>query len=319
MVSLKAIPVRHVIPMLSILLVIAPFAIGPRFLDIAIIALIFTVMAMGLHFIVGLCRLFDLGLAGFVCIGAYCTGILMVRLHWSYWAAAGVAVLLSMISGIILGLPTLRLNGDYFAIVTFGFSEVVVLIMRNWRDLTGGPFGLGGIPDPAIFGHTISRFPPRDYYFLALGMLTLVLCLHLALRRTMLGAQMVAVGDDEPLCTITGIDVVYIRAAALALTAGVGGLAGSFWAIYFKFLSHADFTLNLSVQVLAIVILAGSRRIESVLIAGLALAPLGELLRRWLRTANIPEAGRVILYGILLILVIWYRSRSIREDANAVA
>lgn len=159
MISLKSILSRHVIPLLFIFLVVAPFAIGPRFLDIAIVALIFTVMAMGLHFIVGLCRLFDLGLAGFVCIGAYCTGILMVKLHWSYWAAAAAAVLLSMISGIILGLPTLRLNGDYFAIVTFGFSEVVVLIMRNWRDLTGGPFGFGGIPDPVIFGYTISRFP----------------------------------------------------------------------------------------------------------------------------------------------------------------
>jgi len=290
----------------------------PRVFDLLIIALLFACMAMGLQLVVGFCQLFDLGYAGFVCLGAYSTGVLLTRFHWNYPAAAITSILISLAAGVILGAPTLRLRGDYFAIVTFGFAEVVVLLMRNWTALTGGPFGLGGIPDPVLFGIRLNRYPPVGYYCLLLAISTALLLSVWYLRRTMLGGQMLAVGDDEKLCAINGIDVVAVKVCAFALSAGIGGLIGSFWAIYFKFLSYLDFTFTLSVQAISIVILAGDRRLRSLLVAAAIVAPANEILRTWLRSSRLPESSRVILVGVILILLSVWRSRELSSRVGAL-
>jgi branched-chain amino acid transport system permease protein len=292
-----------------ILLVVLPAIGGARLLDLLIITLLFAVMAAGLYLVVGLCQLFDLGYAGFVCLGAYTTGVLLTKFHWGYLPSAFCAVLIAMAAGILLGLPTLPLRGDYFAIVTFGFAEIVILLMRNWTGLTGGPYGLGGIPDPIFFGIRLHRYPPLSYYFLLLLIAAAVLIAVWLLRRTMLGSEMIAVGDDEKLCVVTGIDVVSVKVAAFALSAGIGGLVGSFWAVYFKFISYLDFTLNLSVQIISIVILAGDRRIRSLLLATAVIAPTNEILRTWLRSLGLPEASRILFFGVILILLTLWRSR----------
>ena len=301
----------------ALLILLPTFGI-PRLLDIAIISLLFAVMAAGLYLVVGLCKLFDLGYAGFVCLGAYATGILLTKLQWGYLPAAICAVLVAMFAGIVLGLPTLPLRGDYFAIVTFGFAELVILLMRNWTGLTGGPYGLGGIPDPIFFGFRFQRYPPFSYYFLLLGITICIFAVVWFLRRTMLGSQMIAVGDDEKLCAVTGIDIVSVKIAAFALSAGIGGLVGSFWAIYFKFISYLDFTLNLSVQVIAIVILAGDRRLRSLLLATAVIAPTSEILRTWLRSLALPEASRIAFFGVILILLTMWRARPRTADRKSI-
>lgn len=302
----------------GVLLILLPMFGIPRLLDIAIISLLFAVMAAGLYLVVGLCKLFDLGYAGFVCLGAYATGILLTKLQWGYLPAAASSVLVAMFAGIVLGLPTLPLRGDYFAIVTFGFAELVILLMRNWTGLTGGPYGLGGIPDPIFFGLRLQRYPPVSYYFLLLGMTICIFAAVWFLRRTMLGSQMIAVGDDEKLCAVTGIDIVSVKIAAFALSAGIGGLVGSFWAIYFKFISYLDFTLNLSVQVIAIVILAGDRRLRSLLLATAVIAPTSEILRTWLRSVALPEASRIAFFGVILILLTMWRARPHAADRKSI-
>ncbi len=120
-----------------VFLVFLPSLAGAHILDLLIITLLFAIMAAGLHLVVGLCQLFDLGYAGFVCLGAYTTGVLLTKFHWDYIPAALCAILIATVAGILLGLPTLPLRGDYFAIVTFGFAEIVILLMRNWTPLTG--------------------------------------------------------------------------------------------------------------------------------------------------------------------------------------
>jgi len=300
------------------LLIMLPTFGVPRLLDIAIISLLFAVMAAGLYLVVGLCKLFDLGYAGFVCLGAYATRILLTKLEWGYLPAAVCAVLVATFAGIVLGLPTLPLRGDYFAIVTFGFAELVILLMRNWTGLTGGPYGLGGIPDPVFFGFQFQRYPPISYYFLLLGITVCIFAVVWFLRRTMLGSQMIAVGDDEKLCAVTGIDIVSVKIAAFALSAGIGGLVGSFWAIYFKFISYLDFTLNLSVQVIAIVILAGDRRLRSLLLATALIAPTSEILRTWLRSLALPEASRIAFFGMILILLTMWRARPRSADRKSI-
>ena len=284
----------------GLLLLLAPFC-SARFLGLFILAFLYGTMALGLNLVVGYCRLFDLGFAGFVCIGAYTTGILMVRAGWPYLLATILAVVVAALSGVVLGLPTLRLQGDYFAIVTFGFAELVVLLIRNWQNLTGGTFGFGGIPNPEIFGLSLKRYPPIGYVYLAGTLAVCVTYLVHYLRHTQLGLQMIAVGESRALSTTSGVDIVGVKVAAFAISAGIGGLAGSFWAVYYKFLSYLDFTLLLSVQVLTIVVLASRRGPAAVLAMGMFLGPASEFLRIGLRSVGFPPAAWLTGFGLLLI------------------
>lgn len=284
-----------------------------RLLDMGIATLLFITMGIGLYMVVGFCRLFDLGYAGFICVGAYVTGV-ATKAAVPFIIAMALSALVAAGAGVILGIPTLRLRGDYFAIVTFGFSEIVVLIARNWTRVTGGPYGLGGIPNPELWGVEISRFPAPGYFYLILGVTVLVYFGVKRLRATVLGVQMVAVGDDEVLCRLRGVDVTAIKVIAFALSAAVGGVAGSFWAVYYKFLSHLDFTLVLSVQVVALVVLVGRRQLVDVVLLGLLLGPLSEVLRTALRLIGAPESARVIVYGIILVGVTHLRSRGFLRE-----
>jgi len=290
-------------------LLAAPLVIPADWIGVLISCVMFITLALGLHIVVGKCQLLDLGYAGFIALGAYTTAILMKSLEWGYWESASFATMLAFLCGIILGIPTLRLRGDYFAIVTFGFSELVVLGIRNWPQLTGGAIGLGEIPDPKLIGYVFSRYPPTPYWYLALVLLLAVGAFCVFLSRTVLGLQMVAVGDDPIQAEANGIDVTAVKVAGFALSAAIGGLVGSYWAVYFKYLSPTEFSLNLSIQVLAIVVLAGSRRVQDVVVAGLILAPLGEVVRRSLRLVSVPDTSRFIFYGIALVLIVVIRAR----------
>lgn len=287
----------------------APQLLPSDWLGVLISTVIFATAALGLHIVVGRCQLLNLGYAGFIGLGAYTAAVLMKVGSWDYWGAAIAAGVMTAAVGVILGLPVLRLRGDYFAIVTFGFSEIVILFIRNWPDLTGGSLGLGDIPNPTLFGHEILRYPPTGYWYLALAMLTLVIAFCSFLSHTLLGAQMIAIGDDQLLAQAVGIDVSAVKVCAFALSAGIGGLVGSFWALYFKYLSVVEFSLHLSVQILAIVILAGTGRVRDVIIAAIVLAPLGELLRRGMRLAAVPDSARIVFLGVALLLIIQTRIR----------
>jgi branched-chain amino acid transport system permease protein len=292
----------------------APLVLPADWVGVLVSAVVFVAAALGLHIVVGRCRLLDLGYAGFIGLGAYTTAVLMKTAGWGYGSAALLAGLCALLAGIALGLPTLHLRGDYFAIVTFGFSELVVLFIRNWPRVTGGALGLGDIPNPALLGHEIGRYPPTGYWYLALGLLTAVIAFSAFFSRTSLGTQMVAAGDDPILALSMGIDVTAVKVCAFALSAAIGGLVGSFWAVYYKFLSYPEFSLNLSVQVLAIVILAGTRRVRDVVVAGAVLGLLGEATRRGLRLVAIPESARFIVYGVALVLIVLARARVNRYD-----
>ena len=177
--------------------------------------------------------------------------------------------------------------------------------------------GLSGIPDPVLFGFVLYRYPPSPYWYLVLA-----LAGGVALGSRVPGADlargsMVAVGDDPVLAQSVGIDANAVKVAAFTLSAGVGGLAGSFGAIYYKYLSHVDFTLNLSIQVLAIVVLANSRRFLAVAISAIVLAPLGESLRMGLRGLGVAENARFVFYGVVLVVIVVARARLGGPDRDA--
>ncbi|HQX49191.1 MAG TPA: branched-chain amino acid ABC transporter permease, partial [Planctomycetaceae bacterium] len=291
------------------ILLVLPLACSPYVLGVMISTAMFVSLGLGLNIVVGKCKLLDLGYAGFIGIDAYTTAILMISFGYSFWIAALTSFISAFVAGILLGLPTIHLAGDYFAIVTFGFSELVVLMIRNWPAATGGAIGLGGIPDPVLLGITLSRYPPTPYWYLALSVVALTLSITSALSKTLLDSQMVAIGDDIELAGTFGIDSTAIKLAAFSTSAGIAGLVGSFWAVYFKFLSYSEFSLTLSVQVLAIVVLAASRSNVSVILAALVLAPLGEFSRLLLRQAALPESSRVVFYGAALMFVVFIRAK----------
>jgi branched-chain amino acid transport system permease protein len=274
---------------------------GGRVVDLTVLVTLTAIMAAGLQFLVAYCRLLDLGFAGFVGIGAYATAILMGRFGWSFWSGLIVSILLAAVVGILTGLPTARLRGDYFAIVSFGFAEIVTVTIRNWGGLTGGSFGLGGIPNATFWGMEIRRYPASSYLALAASIAVILFAACMYLRKTVLGAAMFAVGDDEVLAQLRGIDVAAVRLAAFACSAGIGGLSGALWSIYYKFLAPGDFSLLLSVQVLIVVVFADRLPIWGVIVAAAGVAPLNEALRRLLQGTNVSDAVRIMIYGLLLI------------------
>lgn len=305
---------RHLITAITIVvLAVQPLICSPYVLGVMISCCVLMSLAIGLHIVVGKCRLIDLGYAGFVGIGAYAASILMISFGFSFWTAAFASFLLASLAGILLGLPTIHLSGDYFAIVTFGFSELVILTIRNWPAATGGAIGLGGIPDPVFMGFTLNRYPPTSYWYLSLSILGITLLVAGLLSKTVLNSQMIAVGDDLELAGTLGVDSTAVKVMAFATSAGIAGLVGAFWAVYYKYLSPSEFSLTLSVQVLAIVVLAAKRSVASVMVAALVLAPLGEFCRFLLRQASLPESSRVIFYGAALIGVVVFRARLSHE------
>jgi branched-chain amino acid transport system permease protein len=264
-------------------------------------------MAAGLQFLVAYCRLLDLGFAGFVGIGAYATAILMGRFGWNFWFGLVASVLLAAFIGILTGLPTARLRGDYFAIVSFGFAEIVTVTIRNWQSLTGGAFGFGGIPNATFMGMEIRRYPASSYLAVAMSIAVIVFAVCVYVRKTVLGAAMFAIGDDAVLAELRGIDGAAVRLAAFACSAGIGGLSGALWSIYYKFLAPGDFSLLLSVQVLIVVVFADRLPIWGVIVAASFLAPFNEALRRLLQGTNISDALRIMIYGLLLITLTRFR------------
>ncbi|MFQ6671993.1 MAG: branched-chain amino acid ABC transporter permease, partial [Candidatus Tectimicrobiota bacterium] len=226
----------------------APFMLGGYPLRVAITIMLYMVLALGLNFIPGFCGLLDLGFVGFYGIGAYTAGLLILKLGVPFWIVLPLAALNGAIWGILLGAPTLRLTGDYFAIVTFGFSEIVVLVITNWVSLTRGPMGLPGITPPSLFGYTFYGEIPYYYSIFGLLVLTVILCRRLADSR--LGRAFFAIREDEVAAAHCGIPIMPTKVIAFAISASLGAMGGAFFAAWFTFISPNMFKFWESVFIL---------------------------------------------------------------------
>lgn len=331
------------------------FAIG---LNILILIGIFSVAALGLNFIVGYCGLLNLGFAGFMLIGAYTAGILMKEYHFSFWSASIVSVAHGALWGLLLGIPTLRLTGDYFAVVTFGFSQLVIMIATNWVKFTRGPRSYPGVPRPVlsfewlrslgIYHGTASlryQFSVGErvgYWYLVATMLGLCMLAANRLSHSRLGRAWRALREDEVAAEACGIYATRFKATAFAISAGYGGLAGALYTAYFAQADYRYFEFMTSVFVLCYVVLGGMGTVLGPVVGTAVLVSLSELLRdspalyiapmmKWwpaahdwmLRLPWVPDM-RLIVYGIILILVIRFRpeglvpSRSRRRELRGI-
>ena len=266
-------------------------------------AILYMVLALGLNIVPGFTGLLDLGYVGFYGIGAYTAGLLTIHFNLSFWVILPLAALNGALWGIFLGAPTLRLTGDYFAIVTFGFSELVVLVLRNELWLTRGPMGLPGISPPVIFGHPLTF--EWEFYYLVTALLMLVILVVTRLEDSRLGRAWFAIREDEIAAQCCGINLIRYKIIAFSISASIGAMGGAFFARWFKFIHPDMFKFWESILVLCLIVFGGMGSIVGTMLGALILIPLSEILR-----AVLPQAlfsARYLIYGLILVLMMRWR------------
>ncbi|MEM1399244.1 MAG: high-affinity branched-chain amino acid ABC transporter permease LivM [Pseudomonadota bacterium] len=295
-------------------------------IDIATLVLTYVMLGWGLNIIVGLAGLLDLGYVAFYAVGAYSYALLGTTFGWSFWVCLPLAGVLAALAGLILGFPVLRLRGDYFAIVTLGFGEIIRIILLNWYPVTRGPDGIGNIPRPSFFGLAeFGRTPSEPggttfhemfglefsgmhrvifLYYLILVLALVVNFVSLRLRRLPIGRSWEALREDDIACQSLGINRRNIKLAAFTISAMFGGLAGSFFATRQGFISPESFTFLESAIILAIVVLGGMGSQTGVVIASLLLIGLPEIFREL-------EQYRMLAFGGAMVFIMVWRPRGL--------
>jgi branched-chain amino acid transport system permease protein len=314
----------------ALVLPFLPFSSGYT-LRVATAVVIYVMLGWGLNVVVGLAGLLDLGYVAFYAVGAYSFAILAQWFQLSFWLALPLGGMLAALFGIVLGFPVLRLRGDYLAIVTLGFGEIVHIVLQNWVPVTGGPAGIANIPAPSFFGLVFARRAPPgsttfyDFfnlpfdplyrfiflYYLILGLALLTNLFTLRLRRLPIGRAWEALREDEIACRALGIDPTAVKLSAFAIGAMLGGFAGCFFATYQNFISPESFTFAESATILAIVVLGGAGSQLGVVLAAVVLVTLPELGREFAQY-------RMLLFGAAMVAIMVWRPRGLlsRRDPS---
>jgi branched-chain amino acid transport system permease protein len=289
-------------------------------LDLAILVLTYVMLGWGLNVVVGLAGLLDLGYVAFYAVGAYSYALLATTFGWSFWVCLPLAGMLAAIWGVMLGFPVLRLRGDYLAIVTLAFGEIIRLVIINWQDLTGGPNGVSGIPRPTLFGIPLDNSDDGlaarlgiEYssthrivflFYVILGLALLTNWVTIRLRRLPIGRAWEALRENEVACRALGINTTTTKLTAFATGAMFGGFAGAFFATRQGFISPESFTFQESALVLAIVVLGGMGSQLGVALAALAMIGGFELFRGL-------ETYRMLVFGMAMVLIMIWRPRGL--------
>ena len=268
--------------------------------DVAINVLVYICLGLGLNVVVGLCGLLDLGYIAFYGVGAYTYALLSVHYSLSFWLCLPICAAFAAVAGCLIGYPTLRMRGDYLAIVTLGFGEIVRIVLNNWMKLTGGPNGILGIKSPGIYLPTFAdgsfsfeylllrKLEYLYYVILALAVFTVIAVHRINFSR--IGRAFEAIREDETAAELMGVDTFRFKLLAYALGAVFGGLAGAFFAARMRFVSPESFTFIESAMVLAMVVLGGMGSIPGVILGALALVALPEAFREF-------ELYRMLAFG----------------------
>lgn len=292
--------------------------------DIATLVVMYIMLGWGLNIVVGLAGLLDLGYVAFYAVGAYSYALIAVYFDLSFWICLPLAGLFAATFGVLLGFPVLRLRGDYLAIVTLGFGEIIRVVLLNWYEFTRGPDGISGIPRPSFFGLPFSRrvqegeqsfhtFFGLDFssmhrivflYYLILALALITNLFTMRIRRLPVGRAWEALREDEIACRSLGINPTNTKLTAFAIGAMFGGFAGSFFATRQGFISPESFTFVESAVILAIVVLGGMGSQIGVVIAAVVLIGGTELFREL-------EQFRMLAFGGLMVLIMVWRPRGL--------
>jgi branched-chain amino acid transport system permease protein len=307
----------------SIIFPFMPFA-DRYWMDIAIMMMTYIMLGWGLNIVIGLAGLLDLGYVAFYAVGAYSYALFAIHFGWSFWICLPIAGLFAGMFGILLGFPVLRLRGDYLAIVTLAFGEMIRILLLNWYELTKGPDGLTGIPRPSFFGLPFKRYPDEgvetfhtffglEYdpmqriiflYYLILILALITNAFTIKIRRLPVGRAWEALREDEIACKSLGVNPRNTKLTAFAVGAMFGGFAGSFFATRQAFISPESFTFIESAIIVAIVVLGGMGSQTGVVLSTIFLIGLIEVFRDF-------ESYRMVAFGGAMVLIMIFRPRGI--------
>jgi branched-chain amino acid transport system permease protein len=309
-------------PGLLVAALILPFLpIADRwFMDIVILVITYIMLGWGLNIVVGLAGLLDLGYVAFYAVGAYSYALLATYFDLGFWVCLPFAGAMAALAGVVLGFPVLRLRGDYLAIVTLGFGEMVRIILLNWYDFTNGPDGISGIPRPTFFGLSLMRNPPEGtqsfhaffgltytpldriifLYYLILAMAMITNLFTLRIRKLPVGRAWEALREDETACRSLGINPRNTKLTAFGIGAMFAGFAGSFFATRQGFISPESFTFIESAVILAIVVLGGFGSQLGVVLAAILLIGLPEFFREL-------QQYRMLAFGAAMVIIMVWR------------
>ena len=295
--------------------------------------LIYVMLAWGLNIVVGLAGLLDLGYVAFYAVGAYSYALLSQQFGFSFWVLLPLAGILAAFWGMILGFPVLRLKGDYLAIVTLAFGEIIRLVLINWTEVTKGTFGVSGIPKASVFGiWSFDVSAPNNFakafglpmssayykiflFYLILALALLTAYLTIRLRRMPIGRAWEALREDEIACRSLGINTVTTKLTAFSIGAMFGGFAGSFFAVRQGFVSPESFVFLESAIILAIVVLGGMGSLVGIAVAAVVMVGGTELLREMTFLKAIfgpdftPELYRMLIFGLAMVVVMVWKPR----------
>jgi len=308
--------------LLVIAVVLPLLVVGPQqryALETASQVLTYIMLGWGLNVVVGLAGLLDLGYVAFYAVGAYSYALIGTQFGWSFWVCLPLAGMFAALWGIILGFPVLRLRGDYLAIVTLAFGEIIRIVLLNWYSLTNGPNGISRIPRVTFFGLDFDRNGENTFhgffglefdgvhrvifmYYIILCLALLVNFVTMRLRKLPIGRAWEALREDEIACRSLGINTVTTKLTAFAIGAMFAGFAGSFFATRQGFISPESFTFHESALVLAIVVLGGLGSQLGIVIAAVALIGSGELFRDL-------EEYRMLIFGASMVAIMVWRPR----------
>jgi branched-chain amino acid transport system permease protein len=295
--------------------------------------LIYVMLAWGLNIVVGLAGLLDLGYVAFYAVGAYAYALLGTHFGWSFWLLLPAAGIMAAFWGIILGFPVLRLRGDYLAIVTLAFGEIIRLVLINWREVTNGAAGISGVPKVSFFGLFTFNVSDPNYiakvfdipqsgvyykiflYYLILGLCLLTAYVTMRLRQMPIGRAWEALREDEIACRSLGINTTTTKLTAFAIGAMFGGFAGAFFAARQGFVSPESFIFIESAIILAIVVLGGMGSLFGIAVAAAVMIGGTEILRELTFLKSVfgpdftPELYRMLLFGIAMVVVMLWKPR----------
>lgn len=266
---------------------------------IGVQCLINAIAVLGLVLVSGYTRQIHLGQAAFIGLGAYTSGVLMTKLGMDFWPTIIFAVLISMVAGVLLGIPTLKMReGPYLAMVTQIFGEIIYVLLLNLEDLTGGSFGLTGFSKPEIAGHVFKT----KAELLIITAIFFALCFFIALRITQskYGRFFISVRESQDAALSVGVNTTKYKLIVFAICSGFGGLAGVFYAQCYGYLSPEQFRWNISLTLISMAIIGGIGSLDGGTVGAIALTFLPEILR------DFSAQWRMITYGVLLIMVLTF-------------
>jgi branched-chain amino acid transport system permease protein len=330
------------VALVGVALLLLPFAlsqVGTAWVRIANIALLYVLLALGLNIVVGFAGLLDLGYIAFYAVGAYAYALLAsphFGLHLPFWAVLPIGAAIAALFGIVLGAPTLKLRGDYLAIVTLGFGEIVRIFLNNLSqpvNITRGPQGIAGIDPVRVAGIDFARSDrvfdvvvsgPMKYYYLLLVLMLAIIVVNVRLQNSRIGRAWEAIREDEIAARAMGIDTTAMKLLAFAMGASFGGVAGGMFSAIQGFISPESFVLVESIMVVSMVVLGGMGNIWGVILGAVLLSFVPEILRWTVAPAQEalfgrmlvePEVIRMLIFGLALVLVMLFRPAGLLPSA----